>query len=158
MALGASRGRKTSAFSGEAEFYALPAVGRNTRPPLCGWRGSPLASGLGPSHRRVTAENSTCFCFLRRGPGPSDRPGGGVVNENSISLRPAQSACAECAGCARVAGKLTSLRAAEIDGLSCLCAEHAPGGLGRRANAAFVAACMLPHMLGGWRRIHSKRM
>ena len=37
---------------------------------------------------RVTAENNTCFCFLRRGPGPSDRPGGGVVNETSISLRP----------------------------------------------------------------------
>ena len=33
--------------------------------------------------------------------------------------RTCQPACAECAGCARVAGKLRSLRAAEIDELSC---------------------------------------
>ena len=35
------------------------------------------------------APAARCFCFLNRGPGPSDGAGGGVLTERSKNLRPA---------------------------------------------------------------------
>ena len=53
--------------------------------------GADDACRLGIRHRcnrHVTAVTTVCFCFLCGGARPSDRPGGDVLNEKSISLRP----------------------------------------------------------------------
>ena len=45
------------------------------------------------------APAARCFCFLNRGPGPSDGAGGGALAERSKTLRPATTVCVATMSC-----------------------------------------------------------
>ena len=74
------------------------------------------------------APAARCFCFLNRGPGPSDGAGGGALTERSKNLRPAVAAAA-----ATAAAK-TGTEAVEAGGCARGGKQKVGGGMRRRRS------------------------